>query len=86
MVIRLEARGAKVLEAPRGRLAPERRPAAWRAGSCRLPREPRRFSGLVEIVSTGEKKAFAGDLELLEILSSEEKKDLEQTAVQPASS
>ncbi len=43
-----------------------------------------RFSGLVEIVSTGEKKASAGDLELLEILSSEEKRDLGQTAVQPA--
>ncbi len=35
----------------------------------RDPREVRHFSGLVEIVASGGKKAFADGVELLEILS-----------------
>ncbi len=37
----------------------------------RDPRELRQFSGLVEIVASGGKEAFAGGAELLEILSKE---------------
>ncbi len=37
----------------------------------REPREPRYLAGLVEIVESGQKHAFAGGVELLEILLKE---------------
>ena len=51
----------------------------------RDPRELRQFSGLVEIVASGAKKAFVDGVELLEILSSERRKDLENASNQSSS-
>ncbi len=41
----------------------------------RDPREHRQFSGLVEIVASGAKKAFVDGVELLEILLSDHEKN-----------
>ncbi len=41
----------------------------------RDPREPRQFSGLVEIVASGAKKTFIDGVELLEILLSDHEKN-----------
>ena len=51
----------------------------------RDPREPRQFSGLVEIVASGDKKAFLDGAALLEILSSGRGKALEDASKQLSS-